>query len=332
MLGLHLLVSTPMKEWPWRALMRAAMLWYLAIVPWFGYMAVHFGIGMTLRSNTTLGDFFADRDAQGNVIPLYRILPANLCVDLFSKTACRGLMRPEKPCIWMRVDAANGKQTQVEQPCSPVMGMAGVPLAFRYTGTFALLLAAAVSARRFRGRWSADFRFAAWVLVVGLLINLPPVRWYDPRGTNGENLQAWLLLLAAVTIAGLARLPRAVLVVLGLAFAVEHTPVVLDLIRMQSIVLPFSHHRTAMEGRPPMGIFGKWPPSEGPYFAPAEYVRNYEWKVMGEAVFFRDRHPDDYAVYSWMFLAIGCVLLGAGAWKAPADPSFEKRERLLTAW
>jgi hypothetical protein len=324
LLGLHLLVTAPLREFPGRAVMRSALIWYLLIVPWFGFMAVHLGIGMTLRSNTTLGNFYAEKDAGGNLIPLYRILPANLCMDLLWKGACAGLRPPDKPCIWMRVDAANGKQQQVEHPCSQLMTMTGVAFAFRYTGMLAILLAAAASAKRWapgwRGKWGRDYRFVAWVLGVGLLLNLLPVRWNDPNGTNGENLQSWLLLLAAITIAGLVRLPRAALVVLGLAFAIEHARADWELIRIQSIVLPFSHHSTAMAGHPPIGIFGPWPPSEGPFFAPATYVRNYEWKVMGEAVFFRDMHPEDFNWFSWVFLAIGCAAVVAGAWKARPGP------------
>ena len=117
MLGLHLLVTTlvttPRREFPGAALMRSALVWYLMIVPWFGYMAAHLGIAATLRSNTTLGDAYAARDANGNLVPLYRILPANLCVDLLSGTACRGLRCHRRDrasgCAWTPPMASNSR-------------------------------------------------------------------------------------------------------------------------------------------------------------------------------------------------------------------------------
>ena len=228
---------------------------------------------MTLRSNTTLGNFYAEKDAGGNLIAL----PHPARESVHGSVVEGRMQRPSaaKAVHLDAVDAANGKQQPVEQPCSPLMNMTGIAFAFRYTGAFAILLAAAVSAKRWapawRGKQGRDYRFLAWVLGVGLLLNLLPVRWNDPNGTNGENLQAWLLLLAAVTVAGLVRLPRAALLVLGLAFAIEHARADWELIRIQSIVLPFSHHQTATAGHPPIGIFGPWPPSEGPFFAPAQY-------------------------------------------------------------
>src|SRR5205807_10183828 len=91
-----------------------------------------------------------------------------------------------------------------------------------------------------------DEWFLAWLFTAGLLLNVLPVRWFDPLGTIAENLQAWLLILAAVTVKGLITLPRSALAILTLAMVLEYSYVDLALIRMQSIVLPFSHRTEAV--------------------------------------------------------------------------------------
>jgi hypothetical protein len=328
LLGLHLLLVVPVRQFPMKALLRTAMVWALLIGPWFGFMMVHFGIAPTLRANSTLGNYYATKDAQGRLVPLYRIYAANLCVDLFSRAACRQLMAPPKPCIWVRMEG--DKVTQEEQPCSPLMDLGGVAVSLRYSGAFAILLAIAVSFRSIvhglRGislRVIRDtaagraFWFIAWVLAAGLFLNLLPVRWFDPWGTIAENLQAWLLVLIALSLRGLMRLPRLALLALALIFALECSYVDLELIRMQSIVLPFSHRGEAALGHPPLSIEPPEPVRLGDVFAPIEYLHNYRTKVLGEAVFFRDLHPDDFAWFSWLFLAAGAFWIALGSRLAP---------------
>ena len=68
-----------------------------------------------------------------------------------------------------------------------------------------------------------------------------------------------------------------------------------------------------MRGDPPLGAFPPVPVSEGPFHAPREYLHNYQNKIMGEAVFFRDLHPNNIAWFSWIFLAIGLIAVTVGA-------------------
>ena len=54
MLGLHLVLVVPVRELPLR-LARAAAVWFVLVVPWFGFMMRHFGVRSTLRANSTMG-------------------------------------------------------------------------------------------------------------------------------------------------------------------------------------------------------------------------------------------------------------------------------------
>ncbi|HEY1496153.1 MAG TPA: hypothetical protein VGF49_16490 [Candidatus Solibacter sp.] len=318
MLGLHLLLVVPMRELPLRGLARAAVVWCVLVAPWFGFMMRHFGVRSTLRANSTMGSYYASRDAQGRLIPQYRVFLANLCVDLLQRPVCRPLFPPPKPWIEVRGDGAS--LVEAEPPSSPPTNLGGISAYLSYSGMLVLLVGILGAMRTAMVR--DDARFLVWALAVGLVLNLLPVRWFDPWGSVGENLQAWLLILIAVAVRGLTKMPRAAIAVAVLAMAIEFGSVDLELLEMQTRVLPFSHHEHAMAGDPPLGAFPPEPVSEGPFHAPREYFHNYQTKIMGEAVFFRDLHPDDIAWFSWMFLAMGLLAVAAGARLSyPADCS-----------
>jgi len=278
------------------------------IAPWLGFMMRHFGVRSTLRANSTTGSYYAARDAQGHFIPQYRVFLANLCVDVLQRPICRPLFPPPKPCMGVTVEGAGVVEDQ--QPCSPIINLGGLSAYVRRSGMLALVVGLLAAIRS--GMAPEDGRFVAWVLTAGLVLNLLPVRWFDPWGSVSENLQAWLLILIAVAVRGLTKVPRVAIVALVLAMAIEFGRVDLELIDMQTKVLPFSHHEHAMLGNPPLGAFPPQPVSNGAFHAPREYFHNYQNKIMGEAVFFRDLHPDDVAWFSWMFLALGVLGVGGG--------------------
>ncbi len=219
-------------------------------------MMRHFGVRSTLRANSTMGSYYASRDAQGHSIPQYRVFLANLCVDLLQKPVCRPLFPPPKPCLGVRGDGA--RLVEAEQPCSPIMDLGGISAYLRYSGMLVLLVGFLGAMRTAMVR--EDARFLLWALAVGLVLNLLPVRWFDPWGSVGENLQAWLLILIAVAVRGLTKVPRAAFAVLVLAMAIEFGRVDLELIEMQTKVLPFSHHEHAMVGGP---VFRRVPAGAG---------------------------------------------------------------------
>src|SRR5206468_4175190 len=80
-LGLHLLLVVPFRELPVRGLVRAGSVWVLLVGTWFGFMMLNFGVKRTLGANTSVGKFYASKDANGRRVPYYKVYLANLCTD-----------------------------------------------------------------------------------------------------------------------------------------------------------------------------------------------------------------------------------------------------------
>ena len=330
MLGLHLLIVVPVRALPLRALLRAALVWIVLIAPWFGFMMLNFGVRGTLAANTTVGTYYAAKDLQGHLIPQSKIFFLNLASDLF--------LRPvdAEPCKGVTVDGPS--ITPADEPCpsglawnSLSLKSNGIYRVLGYAGLLTVLMAAAVSLRpwlrRLRTSGAAqDAWFLLWVLGAGLLLNLLPIRWIDIGGSFGENLQAWFLVLVAVVVRGLRRLPRPLIAVLMLAMAAEFVLVDLTIIRTQSVVLPLPHSQAALEGHPPLGEWAPRPVSTGKFHVPVNHYLNYVVKVRGGAVYFRDTHPDSFGWIAWTIFALGLVAMAAGHC-APV----EKRQRCSPA-
>lgn len=328
MLGLHLLRVTPRRALPIRALSWAALAWAVPVAFWFGFMSSNFGVKRTLGANTTLGGYYDAKNYRGRPVPQPRVLAANLCVDLLPRSFCRKLLLPQIPtsCSGVTVDGAGVVWSA--EPClagfpwnCPFFRWNGIYAVLGYSGLLAVLLALAVSARpwlrHFRGAVVAeDARFLLWVLTAGLFLNLLPIRWFDVRGSFGENLQAWFLVFSTIVVRGLTRLPRLPLAMLLLAMAAEYGSVDLKIIQVQSVILPMPLHRLAIQGHPPLGVLLPIPVSGARFQATADYYQNYLLKVGGGAVFFRDTHPDSFAAVSSIILALGLLSVAVGRWCA----------------
>jgi hypothetical protein len=139
------------------------------------------------------------------------------------------------------------------------------------------------------------------------VLNLLPIRWIDPGGTFGENLQAWCLVLFAVAARGLLRLPRAAITAVTIAMFAEFAAADLRSVRQQSVVLPFSQHESALRGNPPLGTTLPMPVSDTVFQTRFSYHRNYVYN-------FRDLHPDTFAPVSWALLGAGVLALTGIPW------------------
>jgi hypothetical protein len=350
MMGVHLLLVIPLRTLPVRALMRAGSIWILLIWPWFCFMILNFGVQGTFAANTTVGTYYAAKDDRGRQVALPRVFIANLCVDLLPKSACRPLLPPPDPvsCLGVTVDRAG--HVRSEQPCPDAWGWndawfawSGIYGLVRYSGLLVVLVAAAVSARplwRFfrtpgqAAAGQADSRaawFLLWVLSAGLVLNLLPVRWFDPWGSFSENLHAWIFVFLAVVVRGLVRVPRAAIAVLVLAMAVEFGMADLKFIQVQSVTLPLANQEQALRGLHPLDM-NAWLPvvvAGSGFQAPKDYYENYRLKIKGGAIYFRDMHPDSFAAVSWMILASGIFAVTAGQCLAGAAVS---RSHSHTGW
>jgi hypothetical protein len=286
--------------------LRVATLSALLIGPWFGYLFLNFGIKRTLASNTTVGRYYAAKDESGKLVPYHKVFVANLCTDLLSNSLCR-LSLPDSrpsPCI----TAEPGKVASPSPgSCKPKMSLPQTLFVFLgYSGSLALLLFAIFAARDRSTRPG----FGAWFLSAGLLLNLMPIRWFDPNGTFLENLQAWCLVLAAVCVRYLARLPKPAVAALTVFLLCEFLPADFSQIQAHVRRLPFTHSSNSLQGKPPMNLFASpVPVSEGSYQVDELFHRNYEFKIRGGAVYFRDQFPADYPLAIWTLSAAGLFAL-----------------------
>jgi len=329
LVGLHLVLVTPLGRLPIRALSGSALIWVALAGSWLGFMMGTFGVNRTLRANTTTGGYYGAKGGRRN--PLPRVFAANLCADVLPVAACRPLFPPGRPasCFGVSVDAS--EVVGAAEPCpvgwvaeGPYFVWNGFYAVLGYAGLLAVAMVLASSVRPFRQRLHGDgpseargagagkdAGFLTWVLVAGLVVNLLPVNWFDVTGSYGENLQAWFLVLLAVLVRGLVRLPRGAIAVLVLAMAVEFGSADWHMIQGQSVVLPLPHHERAMQGHPPLGVFLPPPVAGARFHTPGNYYRNYVLKVRGGAVYFRDAHPESFAAVSWVMLALGLFAVGA---------------------
>jgi hypothetical protein len=327
LLGLHLLCTIPRREWllprplapgprpprgPLPALIQAGVVWGVLIGPWFGYLFLNFGIKRTLGANTTVGRYYVAEDAHGVPIPQYRVMAANLCTDLLPKSLCGPLLPPAGPldCVWVEGGAAGIAESP--GPCPAGFSWNGLYAVLRYSGLAALSIALLVLATTRSGWNTGEKRFLLWVLGAGVLLNLLPIRWFDPGGTFSENLQAWIMVLAAIVARGWSRLPRFPIAMLVLAMMAEYGTADVQSIRRQMIPLPLPNHQSAIEGNLPLGIVLPDPQSKGPFRSDGDYYKNYQFKVKGGALYYRDLHPDSYVWVTWTMLALGLLAIAAG--------------------
>jgi hypothetical protein len=315
-LGLHLVLTVPIRALPFRALVRAGSVWVLLIAPWFGFMIWSFGAGKTLGANTTLGSAYTEKVNGGTGIPQGLVLLGNLCVDVLPKTVCLPILPPEGPSPCAQLTIHRGDVSAASSPCVPAFPWTGIYNIARYSGLLAVLLAAAFSVRPLLSsrRSSDSARFLMWVLGAGLILNALPVRWFllDRSAGFSQNLHAWLFVFIAVVVRGVMRAPRPMVPAVLLAMAAEYTLADLEYIRAQAVVLPLANDAGALRGFPPAGqLFVRTTSAD--FRAPNWYYWNYVYKVGGGAIYFRDAHPESFARVSVATLAAGLLLLGAAA-------------------
>jgi hypothetical protein len=302
-LGLHL-VYVRRHQLPIRGLIHAALVWAVLLVPWFGYLFFTFGVQGALGANTTVGGYYVTRDLQGRALPFGRVLIVNLFSDLFPSHSI--MPSSESPtCATITV---KGSEKEIgEGPCTPGFNTNGIYSILGYSGIVAFQMA--VVGLLLLRREIREGRFLLWLLGAGLLFNLLPIRWIDPGGTFGENLQAWCLVLFAVAVRGLLRLPRAAITAVTVAMFAEFAVADIRSVRQQSAVLPLAQHESALRGNPPLGTTLPVPVSDTLFRTGFSYHRNYVYKISGGAVYFRDLHPDTFAPVSWMLLGAGLLAL-----------------------
>ena len=306
-IGLHLLY-VKRRDLPIRELVRAAVISAVIVGPWFGYMFLEFGIKHTLAANDTIGASYAARDEHGRLVPLPHIIIANLCSDLLPKSLCRPLVPLFKGLKCGTVVVEGDTAIPTSKPCPSIISN-GIYSQLGYSGIVAILIAAV---GLLRGPPLPRSRFLMWLLAGGLLLNLLPIRWFDyPMGTYTENLQAWLLVLFAVAVGGLVRIPRLVIIPVAIAMFIEYTATDIGLIREQTVVLPLAQYESALRGNPPIGALLPQPVSAAPFQSDGNYYSNYVLKIRGGAVYFRDLHQNTFEIVSWSLLGVGMLALGS---------------------
>jgi hypothetical protein len=315
-IGLHLLY-VKRRDLPIRELVRAGLISAVIVGPWFGYMFLAIGVRHTLGANDTVGNSYASRDEHGRLVPLPHLIIANLCSDLLPKSVCRPLVPRAKDPTCGTVVVEGVTQTPTSKPCPsfyrsgaglmPVVSN-GIYSELGYSGIAAVLLAAV---GLLRGPPLPNSRFLLWLLAGGLLLNVLPVRWFDyPSGTFPENLHAWFLVLFAVVVGGLVRLPRRVIIPVAIAMFIEYAATDISMVREQAVVLPLAQHESALRGNLPLGPLLAWPESTAPFRSDFVYYQNYVLKIMGGAVYFRDLHQNEFEIVSWSLLGTGMLALG----------------------
>ena len=306
-IGLHLLYMKR-RDLPIRELVRASIISAVIVGSWFGYMFLEFGIRHTLGANDTIGGGWAARDEHRRLVPLPHVIIANLCSDLLPKSLCRPLVPVSKDPKCGTVVVEGDTAIPTSKPCPSIIGN-GIYSQLGYSGIAAILIAAV---GLLRGPPLPRSRFLIWLLAGGLLLNLLPIRWFDyPMGTYTENLQAWLLVLFAVVVRGLARIPRPVIIAVAIAMFIEYTATDIGLIREQTVVLPLAQHESALRGNPPMGPLLPQPVSATPFQSDGNYYSNYVLKIRGGTVYFRDLHQNTFEIVSWSLLGVGMLALGS---------------------
>jgi hypothetical protein len=313
--GLHLLYVRR-HALPVRELSRLAVICTLLIGLWFGYMFLNFGIRHTLGANTTVGSWYASRDEHGRLVPFHRVLLANLCVDFLPRSICRMPPPQVDRCDCQTVDVEGSVATNHLAVYPPATRMNGIYTVLGYCGSIVMLIVGLSTVGLFRRGKIPNARFLLWLLSGGLLLNLLPVRWFDWGGTFSENLHAWCLVLFALAVPGLVRLPRVVILAMMLMCSVEWLALDLQLIREQAVVLPLAHHESVLQGDLPLGPILPAPVASTPFSARLWYYMNYTFKIKGGAVFFRDLHPDTFRETSWVFLGVGLLVLAGLFWQA----------------
>jgi hypothetical protein len=325
-LGMHLLYVRR-RALPLRELSRLAVICSVFIGPWFGYMFLNFGIKHTLGANTTVSSGYASRDERGRLVPFHRVLIANLCVDLLPRSICRMPPPPVNKCDCQTVEVEGSVARNRLAVYPPATRMNGVYAVLGYSGSILMLTAALATVGLLRRGKIPDARFLLWLLSGGLLLNLLPIRWFDWDGTFGENLHAWCLVLFALAVPGLLRLPRLATIAITLAFFAECFVLDLQMIREQAVVLPLAHHESALGGNLPLGAILPTPVASTQFSARIWYYVNYNYKIKGGAVFFRDLHPDSFRVTSWVFLGVGLLLLAGVFWTRQAPGNVGKPDK-----
>jgi hypothetical protein len=259
-----------------------------------------------------VGRYYVAEDAHGVPIPQYRVMAANLCADVLPKSLCGPLLPPSGPsdCVW--VEGGPAGVVESSGPCPAGFSWNGLYAVFRYSGLAALSIALVVLATTRSGWSAAEKKFLLWVLGAGLLFNLLPIRWFDPGGTFSENLQAWIMVLAAILARGLSRLPRFTIALLAVALIAEYGLADVQSIRRQTVALPLSSHQSAIEGNLPLGIVLPDPPINAAFHTDGDYYKNYQFKIKGGALYYRDLHTESYTWVAWTMLALGLLAIAAG--------------------
>jgi hypothetical protein len=91
----------------------------------------------------------------------------------------------------------------------------------------------------------------------------------------------------------------------------------------QTKLIPLPSHRSAIEGILPLSVVLPDAVPGAGFRSDGIYYRNYQYKIKGGALFFRDLHPDSYQLAAWAMLAIGALAIRRRA--APSHQQVEKR-------
>jgi len=340
-LGTHLIILTVLRRWSLRPILAAVTASALFVAPWFIYMSWNIGIKRTLGSSTAVGS----HDHWTSVIAvntLVNFIPIPLCRRLLPGTAAAS-------CDWVDVSAsaektgrsvhflplhdlveASGLGVKVSQvPYPPGLNWNGIYGTLRASGFLTMITAICLFLReRFRSARHRNHKrafdqkgvFYLWLLTIGYLFNLLPIRWYDGLGTFSENLQAWSMILFALIVAGLRRVPAPLVALLGSAMLVEYVALDLLMIRLQDRVLPLDRAFTSDAQLPPFDpVLRTIHASTLSFQTYHSYFANYLLKLEGNAVYLRDLCAATFPIVSWVLAgtAICLLLLGHSSHRGP---------------
>ena len=141
-----------------------------------------------MRANTTVGGYYVTRDQLGQALPFGRVLLVNLFSDLFPN---HSIVPSGETATCEMMTVKGHDKAAATAPCDRRFDKNGIYSILGYSGIVAFQMA--IVGLLLLRREIREGAFLAWLLAGGLVLNLLPIRWIDPGGTFGENLQAWCL-------------------------------------------------------------------------------------------------------------------------------------------
>jgi hypothetical protein len=301
---------------------------------WFGYLFSFFGVQETLAANTTIGEFYAEKLAAASdksTDPGKRERPAwhqvflsNLACDF---VPCRlrqvlplgGAARPCPTFQVVEVSKSSLITEDVELGSRYPNYAGGLLGVFQWSGIAAGILALAMYIlERIRGERPAPHVpgpvFWLAFFLIGIPLNIAPVRWYSPMGTFNQNLHPFVFLIIPFVVGQLRRLPAWAAYGMLALFLVDGGTVSWRLIDLQEQRLP-------MALNPKTGEAGQLAGSE--FTTYLDYAKNYKFKLEVESVYLADRFGKRAP-----FAAAAAYVLGALALAVILTPRTQRRDNL----